>query len=192
MSSTTLHATLSLTVAYDMVSEVDAVALVEAEGTAAFADLFEQEGQIVITDGTNSAVVLGDTILNLVQEGCFVALLALVESGEARIEMFATDEVVTLKQTGDIIELTGIFQPLTVLPAGAFVRAMFEVGERFLSMAARIWPEQREALDELCEYVNRIRPLLVAARSAACAADRCGDADCTINAAALRSTMMEI
>jgi hypothetical protein len=127
-----LHATLSLTVAYDMVSGCGGAG---RGGHGGIRDLFEQEGQIVITDRTNSAVVLGDTILNLVQEGCFVALLAvaLAESGEATIEMFATDEVVTLKQTGDIIELTGIFQPLILLPAGAFVRAMF-AGRRPLSV----------------------------------------------------------
>lgn len=151
---------LSLTVPppHDMLSEADLSAQLDA-GTADLGDLFEQEGQLEITGGTTE-VILGDTMLNLVTQGCFSAVQSLMQTGEAVIEMFATDEVISLKRTGDTIEVSGTYQPPATLPADALIQALFAAGERFLALAARIWPDQSEPLGELRDYAEAVRPLL--------------------------------
>ena len=151
---------LSLTAAslVEMMSEADLSAQLDA-GTADLGDLFEQEGQLEITC-RDTEVIMGDTMLNLVTQGCFSAVQTLVQSGEAVIEMFATDEVITLKRTGDTIEVSGTYQPPATLPADALIQALFAAGERFLALAARIWPDQSEPLGELRDYAEAVRPLL--------------------------------
>ena len=156
----TIVLSLSVPPPVDMLSEAEVPAHLGA-GTATFGDLFEQEGQLVITGGTVE-VILGDTILNLVSAGCFAAVASLAQTGEAVIEMFATDEVITLTRTGDVIDLTGVYQPPSTLPADPLIHALFRAGERFLALAALIWPDQSEPLTELRDYADAVRPLLPA------------------------------
>ena len=74
--------------------------------------------------------------------------------------MFATDEVINLRREGVSVVLTGVFHPSVTLPADPFVLALYRAGERFLSLAATIWPEAGEPLSELREYAEVVRAFL--------------------------------
>lgn len=145
---------------YEMLSETDLPARLAAE-PGLLDGIFEQEGQMTITCGAAEAI-LGDTFLNLVNEMCFRAVVDVSRDGEAVVEMFATDEVVTLRRTEGRITLSGVLHPAVDLPADALLRALHAAGERFLALAETIWPDQGEVLCELRGYAEAVRPFLPA------------------------------
>lgn len=165
MPDDAVTALLSLTLPSGEQIEAARVPDLLAPAPGPFTDLFEQEGQIILTGGAEP-VYLGDVILNIVTRGCFRAVADLSQTGEAEIEFFASDEVINLRRDGEALSLTAVYNPAVTLPFGETVVALFDAGQRFLTLAYAIWPDETEALDELRDYAETVRALLPAAGSA--------------------------
>lgn len=112
---------------------------------------YQQEGSLQISMG-EALIDIGDALQWMVPGLCFDGFVALRDSGEFALDLFTSDERITMRRNGDVIELQGEYIEAQTLPADAFEAAMIDAGRRYLAFSAQLWPDRSaseiENLDE--------------------------------------------
>ncbi|MFK7751724.1 MAG: hypothetical protein AB8B51_04170 [Sedimentitalea sp.] len=157
MTDATVTVELSFAIPpYEQLPETDVAARVKSAPDA-FADIYEQECQVTVRCG-DMELVLGDTMLNLVPQILLTTVSEIMQGGTFSIEMFASDEEVTLVREGGTLKASGEYAPEVVFPLNPTLMALVAAGERFVDLLSVIWPEaEEEVVADLRTYRDEIR-----------------------------------
>jgi hypothetical protein len=104
----------------------------------------DQIGTIAITYGDTTAGFT-DTLMWLDHKLCIESVETLLRDAAAGFMPFSSPTEVKLRRDGDTIEITADIMEPAHFPAGPLLAALLDAGERLLTIAERLWPNDEQA-----------------------------------------------